>query len=342
MNHIFVTGATGRVGTNLVKALLERGYRVRSGVMREDPKREKLQGLDTEVVAADLTDPQALDRAVEGVDAVIHTACVMGRPPSMSRSEYFDINVKGTFYLLDAASRRADRLAKFVYISSDSVYPAAYDPCYTPVDENHPKRPYDDYMLIKNLCEQMVLEAWREHGLQATILRPGAIAAGTEILNNWTAGLVRALMERAARAKRGPLYLPHDPQPWASLFAQVESPQTMVVPRDPEGRPWLWHRSDVRDVVHGILCGLESEAAVGEAFNIFSPEPISFATAVPYLAEKTGQSYVEWTAPVQWIYACDNTKAKTLIGFRPQYDVYRMLDDALALQAGKDIGVIPA
>jgi len=326
----------------LVKALTERGYKVRSMVMLGDPKERKLSRLTTEIVYADLRNAEAIERAVDGVDAIIHTACVMARPKGMSKSTYVDINVKGTMFLLEAAARRAEKIHRFVYMSSDAIYPAAYDPLYTPVDERHPKRPHDEYGMIKAMNEDMVMAYHREFGLKVTIVRPGAISAADEILHNWTAGLVSALFQRAKRYKCGPLFIPEAEEVMEALRRRVEGDMSKVVlPRDPEGRPWLWHRTDVRDVVQGTICALESEAAVGEDFNILGPCAISFERAVKLLHERLHIPYIEVKMPVQWVYECDNTKAKTLIGYRPEFDIERMIEDAIAFRSGKDIGVLP-
>ena len=326
----------------MVKALTERGYKVRSMVMLGDPKERKLSRLTTEIVYADLRNAEAIERAVDGVDAIIHTACVMARPKGMSKSTYVDINVKGTMFLLEAAARRAEKIHRFVYMSSDAIYPAAYDPLYTPVDERHPKRPHDEYGMIKAMNEDMVMAYHREFGLKVTIVRPGAISAADEILHNWTAGLVSALFQRAKRYKCGPLFIPEAEEVMEALRRRVEGDMSKVVlPRDPEGRPWLWHRTDVRDVVQGTICALESEAAVGEDFNILGPCAISFERAVKLLHERLHIPYTEVKMPVQWVYECDNTKAKTLIGYRPEFDIERMIEDAIAFRSGKDIGVLP-
>ena len=59
-----VTGAAGRIGANLVRALLERGDEVRAFVLSDDPKQAKLAGLDVEIVRGDLRDADAVDNAV--------------------------------------------------------------------------------------------------------------------------------------------------------------------------------------------------------------------------------------------------------------------------------------
>lgn len=342
MMTLLVTGATGRVGANLVKTLLERGYRVRSMVMPGDPKEKKLAGLDTEIAYADLRNAEAVERAVDGVEAIIHTACVIVRPKGMAKSTYFDINVKGTMFLLEAAAKRRKEFHRFVYMSSDAIYPAAYAPFYTPVDERHPKRPREEYGMIKALNEDMVMTYGREFGLKVSIVRPGAIAAADEILHNWTAGLVTALFQWAIRYKCGPLFIPEAEEAIEAIRRKVGGDMSKaVIPHGPNGSPWLWHRTDVRDVVRGTICALESDAAIGEEFNILGPCAIPFDAAVRILHHRLHMPYVEIDLPVQWVYECDNTKAKMLIGYRPEWDIERMMEDAISFRSGVDIGVLP-
>ena len=117
MQRVAVTGATGRLGANLVSALLGEGYAVRGLVIPDDPKRGKLDRLDVEIVEGDIRDADTCARFIEGVDGVVHTANLVGIPGGMGRDTFFDINVKGTLALTEAAADRADALARFVHVS---------------------------------------------------------------------------------------------------------------------------------------------------------------------------------------------------------------------------------
>ncbi len=202
MQKIAVTGATGRLGANLVSALLDSGYAVRGLVMPDDPKRGKLDGFDIELFDGDIRDAEVCARFVTGVDAVVHTANLVGVPAGMDRDTFFDINVKGTLALTDAAAERADALGRFVHVSSDAVYPMGnHDsrPDYAPIDEEHPKRPAGLYALTKALNEQTVESYHLSHGLQTTMVRPAGMFAGAEVLPRWTVGFVLGLLRGAGR-----------------------------------------------------------------------------------------------------------------------------------------------
>ena len=115
------TGITGRVGSNVARDMVAKGIKVRGMVMPGDPGRAKAEKLGCELVEADLRDEQALAQACKGVDAVCHFAAIMENiPPGMTMPQYFDVNSRGFFCLMEIA--RGMRLRKFVYTSSTAVY----------------------------------------------------------------------------------------------------------------------------------------------------------------------------------------------------------------------------
>lgn len=110
---VLVVGATGFVGGAVVAALLGSGTPVRA--MRRTPGAAASDPL-LEPVVGDLTDPQTLAGAVEGVDVVVHAASYVGRDPQ----ECDRVNDAGTRHLVAAA--RSAGVGRLVYISTTSVY----------------------------------------------------------------------------------------------------------------------------------------------------------------------------------------------------------------------------
>jgi len=268
------------VGTNLTRELLARGHQVRGMVFPGDPKADKLDVFDIEVANVGLDDTEGIAKAAAGVDAVVHTACVMSRPPNMEKFTYYDINTTGTMRLLQAVAEQGDRLHRFVHISSDTVYPMP-SLLYAPVDERHPRLPIKEYGMIKVLNEEMVEHYRREYGLKTTIIRPGAILAGEEIFNGWTAGIAAQQYREASVAQRGPLWHPEMAENAAKLAEAVkqrtDDPSKLLVNYyDRDGNPWLWHRTDARDVVHGIVQALEEDGGIGETLNMHGAVSIIF------------------------------------------------------------------
>lgn len=345
MNKILVTGASGRLGANLTRQLLDHGYAVKALVIPDDPKRTKLDSFDIECIVGDLRDAPLCTRLLADVDAVIHTANILGPPSGMDKGTFFDINVKGTFHLLNAASGRADTLERFVHVSSDAVYPMGnhqIDTCYEPVDELHPKRPAGLYALTKIINEQTVESYHISHGLQTAMIRPAGMFAGKEVLPRWTVGFVTGLLRSAINHPESGLHHPDLEKIVGHLQTAAESPNQPCAPRDPQGRPWLYSPADARDVAQACICALEHPAAVGEAFNAATPRPFGFDEVAAYLAGRTGVAIFEVDVPVRWVYWSDIRKAKSLIGYQPQGDLERVFDTALAHEAGESIDVIPA
>ena len=344
MNKILVTGATGRLGANLTQQLLDRGYSVKALVIPEDPKRSKLNGMEIEIIAGDLRDATLSSDLVADVDAVIHTANILGPPAGMDKDTFFDINVKGTFHLIDAAAQYAGTLRRFVHVSSDAVYPMGNHQrqrCYQPVDELHPRRPVGLYALTKSINEQTVESYHHSHGLQTTMIRPAGMFAGEEILSRWTVGFVIGLLRGAIGQPESGLYHPDLEKIVANLQSNVD-PTQLCVPQGPEGTPWLYSPADARDVAHACICALERPAAVGEAFNAATPRPFSFDEVATYLTARTETPILEVDLPVRWIYWSDIRKAKSLIGYQPQGGLECVFDTAPAHQAGEPVDVIPA
>ena len=345
MNRILITGAAGRLGGNLTQQALEKGYEVRALVLPDDPKAKKLAGWDLEVVEGDLRDAELCARLVDGVDGVIHTANILGPSGGMDHGTFFQINVTGTYNLMEAVAPLSDHLERFVHVSSDAVYPMGnyqVEPAYQPIDELHPKRPDGLYGTLKYMNEAMV-EGYRQtHGLRTSMIRPAGMFAGKEVLPRWTVEFVAARIRQAAGVSKSGMHHPDGKAIADDLLAKADGPGQLCAVTDEEGQPWLYSPSDARDVAHACLCALEHPAAVGEAFNAATPRPFTFSEVADYVASKTGEGVLEATVPVRFVYWSDVQKAKSLIGFSPKGDLERVFDTALAHRAGETVDVVPA
>ena len=165
-----VTGGAGFIGSHMVDALLERGWRVRAlddlstgrqanlAAHRRDP-RFAFEERDVRRLADD-------DPLFAGAEAVFHFAGLGALVPSIERpTDYMDVNVMGTVRVLEAARRIGN--PRFVYAASSSCYGLAA----VPIREDHPIQPQYPYALSKYLGECAVLH-WRQvYGLAAASLR---------------------------------------------------------------------------------------------------------------------------------------------------------------------------
>lgn len=114
---ILVTGATGKVGSRLVKRLALRGDQIRA-LVRDPGRAAALREHHVEIVRGDLLDHSSLDAAVHGVDAIVHCASLFFGGASSEPAHA--VNDLGTQRLADAA--RAAGVKRFVFTSTGLVY----------------------------------------------------------------------------------------------------------------------------------------------------------------------------------------------------------------------------
>src|SRR3989344_8219855 len=162
---IAVTGGSGFFGIAFVRALLERGKRVRV-LDREsiDPEfRDKV-----EFYQVDIRDRDAVLRGLEGCEVVYHNAAVV--PISKVKADFWAINEKGTRHVLEGAERGGAKRVIF-YSTSKSLFGISPK---LPVTEDTPHSPFGDYGLSKHAAEE-ICEEYRARGMNLSIVRPRTI-----------------------------------------------------------------------------------------------------------------------------------------------------------------------
>jgi dihydroflavonol-4-reductase len=164
-----VTGGSGFLGSAVVRALIERGVRVRALVRASSP-RDNFRGLDCEVVVGDLTDRESLKAALKGVRYLFHVAAdyrLWARDPA----EIIRANVEGTLNLKRAAL--AAGVERIVYTSSVAALRVAG--ATAPVDEAatlSPDEAIGAYKRSKIMAERAVEDMILREGLPAIIVSP--------------------------------------------------------------------------------------------------------------------------------------------------------------------------
>ena len=169
MTRLLITGGAGFIGSNLARIALG-SPEVSAVVVLDDLStgaRENLAGLDVEFVEGSITDPDALERAVAGTDAVVHLAAVASVPQSIDDPlRCHEVNATGTLLLLEACRRHGVR--QVIAASSSAVYGANPAPVKTERDWVRPLSPYavsklatEQYLLAYQTCYELATMAFR-------------------------------------------------------------------------------------------------------------------------------------------------------------------------------------
>lgn len=173
IKKVLVTGGAGYVGAVTVPKLLQAGFEVKVldlFIYGEEPMAALKSNPAYTAVKGDLRDEELLDRELQGMDAVIHLACISNDPsyelnPSLGKSINYD-----AFIPLVKLSKK-HKVQRFVYASSSSVYGVKTDPQVT---EDLPLEPLTDYSKFKALCEEILLQEATDD-FTSLILRPATV-----------------------------------------------------------------------------------------------------------------------------------------------------------------------
>ncbi|MBN98069.1 MAG: hypothetical protein CME16_02295, partial [Gemmatimonadetes bacterium] len=231
--------------------------------------------------------------------------------------------VRGTFNVLEAA-RSNGEIKQLLFASTDALF-EKYPPqgMQDPITEAMPRSPQGWYALSKSMGEEMCNSYWRGYGLPITILRFAMVCGAGEILDF------------------SQFYLSKLRTTYGELEPLWKGEEQLVLLRDSKGRYFKKHIADVRDIVHGCLCALGRERALGETFQLAGPRPFTWDEAVYRLAEILDLPLVDiQVSGTPTFYEFDLSKAQTALGFQPSCDIVRMIVDALSFRRGEDIGVL--
>ncbi len=168
MRNVLVTGATGFIGSHVVKANLARGNFVRALVLPGDPSMDVLKHKGVEVVTGDIRDYDSVSRAVGGMDIIFHCAAVVTdwAPEKL----FYDITVGGAENICRAALEAGVR--RFVDVSTSEVFGVDESKI---LDETCPLRyrgePYPD----SKIDAEHVVWNYFKKGLPATVVYPAQV-----------------------------------------------------------------------------------------------------------------------------------------------------------------------
>lgn len=320
---VLVTGSAGRVGSRVVKSLLDAGrpvtgFDLRSAGISHPAYREVVGGFDDRAKAVE---------AVAGADAILHLGAFMSWLPA-DRDRLFSANVEGTRVILEEAAGL--KLKCFLFASSGEVYPENV-PDYLPVDEAHPLKPRSPYGLTKLIGEELVRFFERTSGTPATILRFSHTQDATELLDpaSFFSG-PRFFLHPKIRQQEG-----FGNAAAVALLKQADDgSEALVLSRNEAGRPFRMHITDTRDMVEGILLALDHQSAAGRTYNLGATDPVDFAEALPRMAELTGLPLKTIDLPGAGVfYETSNARIRTELGYEPRWTFERMMNEAAQAQA---------
>ena len=267
--QVLVTGVTGRVGRNFARSMIANGHQVRGLVMADDPGLEQAVDDGVAVVIGNLRDPEAAAEAVAGVDKVMHLGALMLWIGDAGNPTLMEDNIRGTFNLVHAAAQA--KVSRLVFASSDEVYPSLFAK-YLPIDESHPREPYSFYGLTKVAGEELLHYYRRANGLPTAIARFSLVYEPWESVSpKGTLGgflfyekLINFVRSRAGDAVADSLVPAGEPAP------------DLLLPRDENGNPWMFHCCDVRDIVQGLTLLLDRPEASVSASSTCRRSRVSF------------------------------------------------------------------
>lgn len=198
---VLLTGATGFLGSHVAEALLAEGWTVRCTV-RKTSNLRWIESLPLDRVTADVRSPGDLERALDGVDVVIHSA---GLTRARSDAEYQRVNAEGTQAL--AAAAVAAGAKRFVLVSSLAARGPDRHASRAPSGD----RPTSAYGESKLAGERRLFQILAEsHGaMQGVILRPGGIYGprDEDSLNLFKVAKTGLLPVPAAKGRLQPVYV---------------------------------------------------------------------------------------------------------------------------------------
>lgn len=296
---ILVTGADGFIGSHLVEELVKDGYDVRAFVLYNSFN--TWGWLDTfpgellkkiEIFTGDVRDPNAVRKAVEGMDAVMHLAALIAIPYSYYAPDaYVDTNIKGTLNVLQAA--RDLNTGRVLVTSTSEVYGTAQ---YVPIDEKHPYQGQSPYSATKIGADRLAESFYRSFNLPVTIVRPFNTFGPRQSARAVIPTIITQLLAGRTEIKLGSLEPTRD-------------------------------FNYVKDTARGFIEILKSDRTVGEEINIATQREISVGDLADELIRQINpearvvcdeQRLRPGKSEVERLLGC-NEKIRRLTNWEPRY-----------------------
>jgi UDP-glucose 4-epimerase len=315
---ILVTGATGKVGRAFINRLLADSnfdsFTIRALCHnRELEPHERIQSIHGSIEHRDV-----VERAMDGVTHVVHLATCKETP-----DQIMDVAIKGLFWLLEAC-RTSSTFQQFILIGGDAGVGHFVYPHPIPVTETQKHSAYPGCYALSKVLEEVMLEQYYvQYDLNGCCLRAPWIMEKDDFKYQLSFG------EDVFGGPR-----------WRDLVDAAQADeyvptQTIPIMLDPDGYPVKRNFVHVDDLVSAMLRAIDNSRARQQLFNISMDEPVDYGELGQYLAASRGLEGVEIKTEYHstWL---DNTKAKFLLGWRPEYDLKKMVDAAFDYVRAED------
>jgi nucleoside-diphosphate-sugar epimerase len=315
--RVAVFGASGKVGRHLLAVLDRRGLAVRALVHQRS-----VVGGDIACVSGSITDAGTVCEVVRGAKIVVHLATT-----KEDADTFFDVSLRGTFNILEAC--RNQGVEQFILFGGDAALGIWFYPQPIPIDENHPLTAYPGcYAFSKVMEETMAGQYAVQYGVPVTVLRSSWVFERDDLLNHFS------LLRNVDPAEPGHGFGEVGAEALALVRAGQERIPALL---DARGTPLLRHIVHVDDLVQAFDRALGNPSAIGQTFNIAGPAPFNYRVAAEYLSSRLGIPVIELSAPQYHAFEINITRARTVLGYAPENDFFRMADRAIAWRnTGKD------
>ena len=314
MKHLLVTGATGKVGANLIGRILQSGDHRDIGIRALCHNRVLEPHDRLEIVRGDIADREVVRKSMRGITHVLHCATCKETP-----EDIIDVTVKGLFWLLEEC-RSSPSFQQIILIGGDAALGHFFYPHPVPVTEQQKHTAYPGCYALSKVLEEVMLEQYFvQYGLSGCCLRAPWIMDKDDFKYTLSFG---------EDVFGGPRWRDLVGAERADEYIKKSAVPLML---DPEGNPIKRNFVHVNDLVASILLALDHSKAHQQTFNICMDQPVDYRQVADHLRETRSLPSIEIKTPYQstWL---DNSKAKFLLGWQPRYDLKRLIEEAWTYQ----------
>lgn len=163
---VLITGATGFIGSHLVKACIDKGYEVRAFVLENDPEESRIAAMGAKIYHGDIANEPSVRHAADGANIIFHCAGLV--TDWASDKLFYDVIQLGTENVCRAAHET--QVERLIHLSTNDVFGRIEDKV---IHEVYPKKPWGEpYPDYKIEAEKTVWYYFNEYGVPATMVYP--------------------------------------------------------------------------------------------------------------------------------------------------------------------------